>query len=235
MSKINKHTAQYFTKIYSYRKLSEKEIHELYKKKSKNEVVKEITERNLQLAIYLVRAWQNNAQKYGIDYMDLVSAATIALLKATRNYNPKLGGYYKYVSSYVGSYLEAEIYKHLNYSRLYGKERIKNGFDVNPSDSLDKIISDNGEDEPLMLKDLIESPADKTEFIKIEVGNMLLQLEKSKNTVHPLASIILQLRYGIGKHRNNPLPLSSVAKILRLSKEGVRKIEIKALLYLRKL
>jgi len=227
---------QYLDRICSYDKINEKEIHELYRNKTKEAVIEEIVLRNLQFVIHLVRAWIYSASKYGIDYMDLLAAANMAMFKATQKFNPELGSYYKYVCSYVNSYLEAEIYKHLNYSRLYSKKRVKQGVDINPSDSFDKVIANNNEDEPFLLQDILVSPDDKNENIRLEVNNMLSKLENAKKSVHPLASHILELRYGVGRHRNcEPLPLSSVAEKLMLSKEGIRKIENKALAYLRKL
>ncbi|HBU69581.1 MAG TPA: hypothetical protein DEE98_04270 [Elusimicrobia bacterium] len=226
---------EYFSKIFKYKKLSEKEVHEIYKLKSENEAIEEIVIRNLQMAVNLVFKWQNSANKYGVDFNDLVQVSCLSMIKATRNYNPKLGGYYHYVASAISSYLECEIYKSTHYSRLHGKQRLKSGLDPNPTDSLEKIVAENEDGSPILLLDILSSPEDRKEFLRVEVNNMLAMLEKRKNSVHPLAKQIIELRYGLGGHTATPLPLSSVAKILNLSQEGVRKIEKKAIAYLRKL
>lgn len=230
MRNIRNSYGHYFSKVQSYRKIREHEIHELYKRKTKEEAVKEIVERNMQFLLFLIQKYQYRALKYGIDFMDLVAVANLALLKATHKYNPLLGSYYKYVCSYVLSYLECELYKQTNYSRLYAKQRLQMGLDINPTDSFEKVVFDNGEDDPLTLGEIVAHPKDRQVMLILDARDLLERLQEAGKQIHPWAALILKKRFGIDGYE--AMPLHKIALELKMSKEGVRKIEKKALAYL---
>ena len=118
----------------------------------------------------------------------------------------------------------------MNCSRLEGQKRHKNHERVNVFESLSQEIADNGED-VLTLEDVLPHPDDKKVFPILEVNDLLVRLKKANGKIHPLASDIIEMRFGIGA-ANEPLSLQRVAQSLNMSKEGIRKVEGKALAYL---
>jgi DNA-directed RNA polymerase sigma subunit (sigma70/sigma32) len=97
------------------------------------------------------------------------------------------------------------------------------------------VVSDNGEDEPLTLADVISSKETEQGHVSLEINNLLSELRNDHKAMHRLSQEIVELRYGVGSKRHcKPLSLSETAKILNnISKEGVRKIEQKTLNYLK--
>ena len=177
--------------------------------------------------------YRSGAKRYGIDIEDIEAVGQIALLKAFNTFNPQKGSWYHHANGYVRAYTNAEFYKFLNCSRLTGQTRHKNHERVNFFESLSQDIADNGEDMPLTLEDVLSHPDDKKVFPKLEANDLLERLKRAKGKIHPLASDIIEMRFGIGaKQAEEPLSLYKVAQTLDMSKEGVRKIENKALAYL---
>jgi len=213
--------------------LRESDIKKIYVEKEKEDAINFIITRNSPFVMMLARSWKYSAEKYGIELQDLIGAGKLALIMATRNYNPARGSYFSYVGRYIGSYIQAEFYKLCDCPRLEGKRRHKNHERVNIFESLSREIADNGEDEPLTLENLLSHPDDKKVFPTLEVNDFLARLKKANGKIHPLASDIIEMRFGIGaKQAEEPRSLQKVAQTLDMSKEGVRKIENKALAYL---
>ena len=211
--------------------LRESDIRQIYAEKGKEEAVNFIISRNNPFVVRLAYAWKYNADKYGVEFQDLISAGRLALIMATRNYNPAKGSYFRYVSRYISSYVQSEFYKLCDIPRLEGKRRHKNHERLNAFESLSREIADNGEDEPLTLEDLLSHPDDKKVLPALELNDLLERLKKANGKIHPLASDIIEMRFGIGAS-NEPLSLQKVAQSLNMSKEGIRKVEGKALAYL---
>jgi hypothetical protein len=79
----------------------------------------------------------------------------------------------------------------------------------------------------------VQRPDDEHVIPVLEVNNLLERLKKANGEIHPLAFDIMEMRYGIGSKRaEKPLSLRKVAKTVNMSKDGVRKIENKALAFL---
>jgi RNA polymerase sigma factor (sigma-70 family) len=227
--------ADYLKIISAYRTITESEIHEMYRTKDKESAVKEIVLRNLKFVFQLAIPWMRNAKKMGV-LEDVIGAGTRALILATHKYNPLLSGYYKFVGRYIQSYFEMELYRFSNYSRVESKRLIKNGEGLNPNLSISQEIASSEEDNVLKIEDVIAHPGDNNICITMDVENLIERLRTDCNKIHELAAEIIQLRYAVGNRKHYPeLSLSQTALRLGLSKEGVRKIEKKALAYLRRL
>jgi RNA polymerase sigma factor (sigma-70 family) len=223
---------RYMEETRQYPVLKEDEVRKTLSLPDKEDKINEIILRNMQFVCRLVLSWRYNANKLGIDLMDLVGAGNIGLIQGTMKYSSEKGSYYKYVSRYIRSFIESEFYKYCNCSRKEGKKKIRLHQNINPTDSLSKIVSDNGEDEPVLLQDTIASPEDETNT-RLEVKGVLNGLRQNGKKVHKLASDIIDYRYGVGCRKNHePMSLSQAAKAVNMSKEGVRKIENRVLRYM---
>ena len=67
----------------------------------------------------------------------------------------------------------------------------------------------------------------------LEANDLMERLKDATGRIHPLAFSVLEKRYGVyTKHAEEPLSLERTATELNMSKEGVRKIENRALAYL---
>jgi DNA-directed RNA polymerase sigma subunit (sigma70/sigma32) len=213
--------------------LKESDIKQIYAEHKRETAINFIITRNNPFVLIFARAWKHNAEKYGIEFSDLLGAGTLALIMATRKYELAKGSYYRYVGRYIQSYIQAEFYKYCNCSRLEGKRRHNKRELVNRVESLSLKIAYNGENELLTLEDVIAHPEDKRVLPVVEVNDLLRRLQKANGKIHPMASLILEMRFGVGAKRSEkPLSLKMTAKALDMSKEGIRKIENKVLGYL---
>jgi RNA polymerase sigma factor (sigma-70 family) len=215
-------------KVRQYPLLKEEEARLLLSKSDKDAVLSDVILRNLQFVCRLVLSWKYSAEKYGVDLMDLVGAGNIGLTKGTAKYNPSKGSYFWYITRYIKSFIKSEFYKSIGLNRG-NKEKLHSFM------PLDEVLSDNGEDEPLSLADVIPSKEDEQRHISLDVNNLLSELRNDHKATHRLSQEIVELRYGVGSKRHcKPLSLFETAKILKhISKEGVRKIEQKTLNYLK--
>jgi RNA polymerase sigma factor (sigma-70 family) len=212
--------------------LREDEVRGMMSLPNKDDKLSEVILRNMQFVCRLVLSWRYNANKRGIDLMDLVGAGNIGLIQGTMKYSSRKGSYFKYVSRYIQSFIESEFYKHCNCSRKEGRKKSQMGLELDPTVSLGAIVSDNTKDEPVLLQDTIASPENDAEE-QSDVKGMLTKLKRNGKIVHKLASDIIEYRYGVGCRRNlKPMSLTETAKAVHLSKEGVRKIETRVLRYM---
>lgn len=235
---------EYFEQVKQHRKLTNEEILEIYQQNDRQAACNQIIERNYQLVCHLVLPYYGRARRYCIDLMDLVQSGNVGLCQATRNFDPaKSRSYLAYVKRYIQSYIELEFFKHTLYSRRDGKRRIKNSqaagiaIDLNPVVSLNKIVKEDEDGNPVTLEDLIPDNNSSNEQTALELNTTLEILKNTNGQIHHLALRIIQLRYGVGKGDSGrePLSLAQTAKQVGLSKEGVRKIESKALVFLREI
>ncbi|HBU69640.1 MAG TPA: hypothetical protein DEE98_04575 [Elusimicrobia bacterium] len=170
---------------------------------------------------------------HGIELPDLVSAAALGIMLGLHRYSPKKGKFKQFVIFLARSYIRREIERHLNFSSAELKIRLSKGLDLDPTDSLTKVLSedDNGQ---LLLQDVIPSREDSNYHITLDVNNLLDTLRAKNTGLHPLAAEVIELRYSISKRKGHKtLSLSEVAARLNMSKEGIRKIEKKAISYLK--
>lgn len=228
----------YWDKTRQFAMPREEEIHKILRQENKSEAVEQLILQSLQFVCRQVYSWKNFAYKHNIDLLDLVGAGNIGLIKGVNTYSCSGWNFYKYVGKVIRAYIFNQVFAHFGFSRSECLKRMKLHMELNPVDSFDTVISDNGEDEPMLLEEIIPCNGDKTEQLTLDVNNLLTTLRKDHRAPHKLSSDVIELRYAVCSRRyNKPLSLSETAKLLqpRLSKEGIRKIERKTLVYLRSL
>ena len=228
MSYTNTDFYTYFDEVSKYKVLRENEVRLRLSSRNKDKNLNEVILRNLQLVCKLVSSWKYSSEKCGVDLMDLASAGNIGLIKGTVKYRASKGSYFWYITRYIKGFIKSEFYKSIGLTRG-SKEKL---YSFQP---LDKVLSDNGEDEPLLLADVISSKENEQRHVSLEINNLLTELRNDHKGSHRLSQEIVELRYGVGSKRHcKPLSLLGTAKILKhISKEGVRKIEQKTLNYLK--
>lgn len=215
------------------------------------------------LVCHIVWKWRRNARRYGIDVMDLVQGGNTGLLLAMRSYDAAKGmPFAAWARDYIKSYVEKEFYAQVLVSRAGGRELVKNYLDeknraggtggtVPPLDLRREIpFSVLGSDCGPERLHCSEETGGGSSSVVGEFGipesspvgclraalveNLLGLLDKADGRLHPLAGRIIRMRYGLGGFiGDGHTPLSEVARKVGLSREGVRKIEKRALDYLR--
>ena len=217
---------KYMEETRKYSLLKEPEARALLSQTYKDDALADVITRNLQLVCRLVLAWKYNANKCGVDLMDLVGAGNIGLIQGTVNYDASKGSYFWYITRYIKGFIKSEFYKSIGCVR---------GSNRNAVTSLDQIVSDNDEGNPILLKDVIPDIEAEQAHITLDCNNLLSELRNDYKAPHRLSSDIVELRYGIGSRRHcKPLSYMQTAKVLgHISKEGVRKIENKTLSFLK--
>ena len=219
---------RYMEETRKYKVLKEEEARLLLSEPNKGIALTDVILRNLQFVCKLVLSWKYSSEKCGVDLMDLASAGNIGLIKGTVKYNSSKGSYFWYITRYIKAFVKSEFYKSLGLTR--GSKGKLHSFIP-----LDEVLSDDGEDEPLALADVIPSKEDEQSHVSLEINNLVSELRNDHKAAHRLSQEIVELRYGVGSKRHcKPLSLLETAKVLKnLSREGVRKIEKKTLNYLR--
>ena len=76
----------------------------------------------------------------------------------------------------------------------------------------------------MTLEDLLSHPYDKKVIPALEVNDLLGRLKKANGKIHPLASDIIEMRFGL-KEGQQPHTLAEISKKLGISRERVRQIE----------
>jgi RNA polymerase sigma factor (sigma-70 family) len=206
--------------------LKEQEARSLLSQSLKDDSIADVISRNLQLVCRLVLAWKYSADRCGVDLMDLVGAGNIGLIQGTVNYDPSKGSYFWYITRYIKGFIKSEFYKSIGCVR---------GSNRNAVTSLDQIVADNDEGNPVLLKDVIPDIEAEQAHVILDCNNLLSELRSDYKAPHRLSGDIVELRYGIGSRRHcKPLSYRQTAKVLgHISKEGVRKIENKTLSFLK--
>jgi len=199
----------------------------------------------------IVNKYLGNAKRYGVLPMELVSAGNLGLQKAIESFNCGKGqDFFSTAEGYIKSYIECEYYSHTAHSRRegkklvaqYKKERERNillcketePLNLYPVTYLSQVIGEDKEGNPLKFEDVLSDDEMARWLEKLEVDDQLKVLEKANGKIHHLAPEIVQLRNGIGKYRGcKPLSLKETAIVVHMSPEWVRKIEGKAIEYLK--
>ena len=172
-----------------------------------------LVEHNLRLVAHIVKKYYGT----GADQDDLVSIGTIGLIKAINTFkadkNIKL-------SSYASRCIENEIL-------MYFRGAKKNALDVSINEEIDSDSDGNA----LTLMDIMAVDDSIVEDLdrKIKTENLPRYINES---LTPREKLIIKLRYGLdGK---DALAQREVAKMLKISRSYVSRIEKKALEKLRK-
>ncbi|MGN0470954.1 MAG: RNA polymerase sporulation sigma factor SigK [Acutalibacteraceae bacterium] len=197
------------------RPLSEKD-EKAYLQKAKNgdiEARNKLVEHNLRLVAHIVKKYYNS----GTEQDDLVSIGTIGLIKAINTFDADKN---IRLSSYASRCIENEVL-------MYFRNSKKTSQDISLNDEIDS--DSNGNTLTLMDVMCVEDSMIDDLDIKIKTE----QLSKYINEcLTPRERLIINLRYGLGGL--SPLTQREVAKMLKISRSYVSRIEKKALSNLKK-
>ena len=194
---------------------------------------KKIIESNLKLVVALSREYYNIPFE-SLTYMDIIEAGNIGLIKAVERFDYKKG--YKFstfASYYIKSQIIKEIYKNnriirrpFNQERLISKKLKTIQTVLSLDDSFPNSIEGT---EPLLYFIEDEENNIYDEINQIEIKEIIKDI---LNTLTPRQKEVLLLRFGFDD--GNYKTLRKVGSILKISDEGVRKIEQKAFTKIRK-
>jgi len=234
------HTSDFFAYVGEITQkplLSEAEIKDLLLKGERSIALETIVSRTLRLVCHHVFRWSSFALRHGIQLEDLAGAGNIGLIMGVMKYSYKKGYFYNYTSKFIKAYILNEVFSNFGYPRRVCLKRMKQHEGINPTVSLDTVVSDN-EENAILLQDVLPHPEDKRVHLTLEVANLLSELRKDHKATHRLSHSIIEMRYAVGSRKGEKaLSLTETAKLFkhRLSKEGVRKVEQQAIGYMRSL
>ena len=186
----------------------EKECLERYRKSGDLSAKEKLIKHNLRLVAHVVKKYQG-----AYDNDDLISTGTIGLIKAINTYNPDKN---TLLATYTAKCIENEILMLLRAN----KKRLK---DVSLSDS----VGTDKDGNELTLMDLI--PDDKeplVEQVEIKTQNKKFLLIV-KRCLTQREYVVIKLRYGL--EGVTPLPQREVAKLLKISRSYISRIEKKSI------
>jgi RNA polymerase sigma factor (sigma-70 family) len=161
-----------------------------------------LVERHIYLVEEMARQYHS---KYDIDYHELYSAGSIALLEASNSkYNLDSNEFIKQTVPYIKRYMKAL---------------------VNPNIQKVNFYTEINYDNPNVVNDIVDKQMNIEELI-IEKENYI-NLYKALNTIlNPIERQIIILKYGFG---DKPYQISDISDLLGLTSNEVKKIEKGAL------
>ena len=168
----------------------------------------ELIEKNLRLVVHISKKYQNT----GVDSDDLVSIGTIGLIKAVNTFKGDKG---IRLATYAARCIENEILMVLRSSK-------KTLNDV----SIEEPIGVDKEGNEISLIDIISADDDveETVSLKVQVDNLYGLIETE---LTPREKTVIEMRYGL--FNTKPLAQREVAKVLKISRSYVSRIEKKAI------
>lgn len=171
-----------------------------------------LVEHNLRLVAHITKKYCASAA----DQDDLISIGTVGLIKAVNTFNDSKG---IKLATYASKCIENEIL-------MYFRSTRKSAQDI----SINEPIDSDSEGNPLTLMDIIctdDTIADDLDK-KLTVQKLYKFIEEIKNERE---KTIIILRYGL--YDTEPLTQKQIAKMLRISRSYVSRIEKKVLLELK--
>ena len=172
-----------------------------------------LVEHNLRLVAHIVKKYYGT----GADQDDLVSVGTIGLIKAINTFKADKN---IRLSSYASRCIENEIL-------MYFRGAKKNSLDVSINEEIDSDSDGNA----LTLMDIMATDDSIVEDLDRKIKTEKLPQYISESLT-PREKLIIKLRYGLDGR--NALAQREVAKMLKISRSYVSRIEKKALEKLRK-
>ena len=213
--------------------LKESEVKDLLSNTATDKAIETVVLGSLRLVCKHVYRWARFAKRHGIELDDLSGAGNIGLLRGVLHYSSNKGHFYLYISQFIRAYVLNAVFGHFGYSRRVCQRMMKQKQDIDPVKSLDSSISDNDEDTPQLLADIMPHQQDQNAFVALEINHLLSMLDDREKAPHRLSKEVIELRYSVGSklYQNHPMSLAEVGRVLKLSKEAIRKIELKTLRY----
>lgn len=195
--------------------LSEKEEQEYLKKSANGDVDarNKLVEHNLRLVAHIIKKYYGTQNEQD----DLVSIGTIGLIKAINTYdlNKNIR-----LSSYASRCIENEILMHFRNTK-------KTAQDI----SLNETIDTDKDGNPLTLLDIMAVDDNILDQLDLKLNSQKLGQFIIEELDERERKIII-LRYGLNGEK--PMTQKNVAKLLKISRSYVSRIETKALKLLRK-
>ncbi|NLB36141.1 MAG: RNA polymerase sporulation sigma factor SigK [Clostridiales bacterium] len=177
------------------------------------EAKKKLIEHNLRLVVHIIKKYYSSNS----EQEDLISIGTIGLIKGINTYDLEKG---TRLATYAARCIENEILMHFRNQR-------KKAQDISVSEPIDI----DGEGNPLTLMDII-----CTDDTIIDDLDLKIKSEKLHKYLAEIddarEKLILTLRYGLFGHKI--YTQREVAKLLKISRSYVSRLEKKALLRLKK-
>lgn len=195
--------------------LSEKEEREYLQKSAQGDIDarNKLVEHNLRLVAHIIKKYYGTQNEQD----DLVSIGTIGLIKAINTYdlNKNIR-----LSSYASRCIENEILMHFRNTK-------KTAQDI----SLNETIDTDKDGNPLTLLDIMAVEDNILEQLDLKLNSQKLGQFITEELDERERKIII-LRYGLNGEK--PMTQKNVAKLLKISRSYVSRIETKALKLLRK-
>ena len=195
--------------------LSEKEEREYLQKSAQGDIDarNKLVEHNLRLVAHTIKKYYGTQNEQD----DLVSIGTIGLIKAINTYdlNKNIR-----LSSYASRCIENEILMHFRNTK-------KTAQDI----SLNETIDTDKDGNPLTLLDIMAVEDNILEQLDLKLNSQKLGQFITEELDERERKIII-LRYGLNGEK--PMTQKNVAKLLKISRSYVSRIETKALKLLRK-
>lgn len=186
----------------------EKECLYRYKELGDNSAKEKLIKHNLRLVAHVVKKYQGAGESD-----DLISIGTIGLIKAINTYKPDKN---TLLATYTARCIENEILMALRANKKHLK-------DVSLSDSVGKDKDGND----LTLMDLLPDDSEPlVNQVEIKTQNKKF-LVIVKRCLSEREYTVIRLRYGL--EGALPLPQREVAKLLRISRSYISRIEKKAI------
>ena len=172
-----------------------------------------LIERNLRLVAHIIKKYYANSE----DQDDLISIGTIGLIKGVSTFDHSKG---RRLATYAARCIENEIL-------MFFRNQKKRQNDINISDPIDT----DGEGNALTFMDIIYEEETFADDLDLKINSR--KLYRFLETLPAREKKILILRYGL--YHEDPHTQKEVAKMLKISRSYVSRIETKAVSHLKKM
>lgn len=168
-----------------------------------------LIERNLRLVVHVCKKYANT----NIDQDDLLSIGTIGLIKGVNSFKPEKGSK---LSTYVSKCVDNEILMMLRSTKK-----------LNAEVHLNEPIGKDKDDNVITLEEVLENDdkcLDDVVDTKMKIRKMY---NKIKEVLKDREKTIIELRFGL--KGGKPKTQKEIAKMMRISRSYVSRIETKAI------
>lgn len=168
-----------------------------------------LIERNLRLVAHVAKKYSSS----NVDQDDLISIGSIGLIKGINSFD--MDKSFK-LATYVAKCIENEILMHLRSNK-------KRAMDI----YLNEPIGKDKDDNEVTLQEVLENNDRNVEEevdLKFKIKNLY---EKMKNILKEREKVIIELRFGL--NGDKPRTQKEIAKMMKISRSYVSRIESKAI------
>lgn len=239
MKKYDEGLKFYLDSIKDIKVLTPKEEEYLFRNIKVSNNKNKLIESNLKLVVSVAKVFFS--KKYeSLTFMDLIEAGNIGLIRAINKFDIDKG--YKF-STYAVHYIKAEIVKEIyNTDRMirrpyYYEEKISRKIKEGKASYIENVLSLDEEVSTSLTEDseplLFFIKDEKTDIFE-DISNFEIKeiINDLLDSLTPRQKEVLLLRYGFNDDKEKTF--EETGKILGISREGVRKSELKAFTRIRK-